>query len=185
MRELEIVIDLSRAETGAEAAREMLSDLCVRHDLSRWEYTDKVRIAPYEIPHSHPILTLNSQYAIGPGKDEDLFLATYIHEQLHWALDEYLEQETAQVIEIFKSRYPDFHKAEPLTAKDEYSTYLHILVNWLEYAIMTELVGPKLAAEVISKYRHYTKIYQIVVQDFAEIEKTLTKAGFLPLPQPR
>ncbi|MCR9212184.1 MAG: hypothetical protein NXI13_00590 [Proteobacteria bacterium] len=65
----------------------MLFKLHDRYDLSRWEYTKKVRIAPYEIPHSHPILTLNSQYAIGPGADEDLILATYIHEQLHWALD--------------------------------------------------------------------------------------------------
>lgn len=182
---MEIFIDLKRIEANAKAARDMLSELRGRHDLCRWEYTDKVRIAPYEIPHSHPVLTLNSQYAVGPGKDELLFLATYIHEQMHWALDDCLKQETEAVIDEFRIRYPDIHQAEPLTAEDEYSTYLHIVVNWLEFAILTELAGKEQAAEAISRYRHYTEIYQIVLKDFLDIEDVLRKGGILPLPLPQ
>ncbi|MCR9212183.1 MAG: hypothetical protein NXI13_00585 [Proteobacteria bacterium] len=72
-----------------------------------------------------------------------------------------------------------------MTAKDEYSTYLHIVVNWLEYAIMTELLGHQRVSEMVSKYRHYKKIYEVVVQDFVEIEGVLKKGGILPLPQPK
>ena len=41
------------------------------------------RIETGVIPHSHPVLTLNTQYI-----DRDtLQIATFVHEQLHWFFD--------------------------------------------------------------------------------------------------
>jgi hypothetical protein len=57
--DIEVVLDLDSLRRNAERTRDGLLDLRRRFDLSRFEYTRRVRIAPLEIPHSHPTLTLN------------------------------------------------------------------------------------------------------------------------------
>jgi len=183
MIKMDISVDLSMARKGAEAAKAMLTELRMRYDLSRWEFTDKVRIAPFEIPHSHPVLTLNSQYAIGPGKDEELFLATYVHEQIHWLLDDHRSEGTERASEEFKGKYPNFHEGTPSTAQDEYSTYLHFAVNWLELTALIELHGTERARAILARHRIYSKIYGAVLTETDVIETVLLKTGVLPLPQ--
>ena len=48
----------------------------------RLEFTKHVRVAPTEIPHSHPVLTLNTQLY-----NPDEILCLYLHEQMHWYED--------------------------------------------------------------------------------------------------
>jgi hypothetical protein len=57
---LEIVLDFASVQRGAERVRKMLLDLRQRFDLSPFEYSKQVRIAPTEVPHSHPMITLNT-----------------------------------------------------------------------------------------------------------------------------
>ena len=78
--ELEISIDLGTAKDNAERAVEMLVGLRRKYDLRRWEYTRQIRIAPLEIPHSHPVLTLNGFHAAPGFENEDKFLQNYLHE---------------------------------------------------------------------------------------------------------
>ena len=92
MNDFNVEIDLETAQRDAEAARDLLRGLRERYDLSDWEYTHTVRIAPLEVPHSHPVLTLNAMDV----RDEDAFLSTYLHEQIHWGLDLHREDETAR-----------------------------------------------------------------------------------------
>ena len=118
--EFRVDIDLETAQRSATEARDRLLELRERYDLSRWEYARTVRIAPTERAHSHPVLTLNGFH----NADEDAFLSTYLHEQIHWGLDLHREEETERAIEKLRDAYPDAHRGLPETGDDEYTTYL-------------------------------------------------------------
>ena len=73
-------ISLATGTEGEARARDQLLLLLDRYELHRWQFTSRVRIEQGAIPHSHPVLTLNTRYP-----DDDLLaLSTYLHEQLHW-----------------------------------------------------------------------------------------------------
>jgi len=180
-----ITIDLTTVHELVEKARDLLIKQRSEYDLSKWEYTKEVRIAPYEIPHSHPVLTLNARLVDGPSKDEEAFLSTYIHEQLHWALDDYRPSETEEAIQVLRKKYPDFHEGLPVTAKNEASSYLHLIVNWLELTVMTDLIGIAPAKNLMARFHHYTKIYETVLRDYDEIQAVLRDTGIVPMPQPQ
>src|SRR5215467_3302302 len=72
-------IDLSVARARAEKIIECIKRLRENHDIRRFEYTKHLRVAPTETPHSHPILTLNTQL-----HNPDEILCEYLHEQMHW-----------------------------------------------------------------------------------------------------
>ena len=79
---LDISLETDAPEERAVAAQ--LRDLLARFDTSRYWWTKRVRIAAGELPHSHPVLTVGTrQY-----DNEHMLLADFIHEQLHWYLDE-------------------------------------------------------------------------------------------------
>ena len=72
-----------------DSAREVetkvqLEKLLEQHDLSRWIFTREIVIDEKTgIPHSHPVLTLSTNYS---GQDAR-FLSAFVHEQLHWFLN--------------------------------------------------------------------------------------------------
>ncbi len=174
-----IEIDLELGQQRADAARRLLVNLRDQHDLTSWEYTSKVRIAPFEVPHSHPLLTLNARL-VG---DEDAFLATYLHEQIHWALSLHREKETELAIERLRALYPEVPSAFPEAARNEYSTYLHMVVNWLELMAVSEFIGRERAESQTQRRRIYTWIYRTVLEDWDNIETVLKATEVLPPPR--
>lgn len=69
--------------TASEHSREVhtareLRQLLATHDLSGLQWTSRVIINGHEVPHSHPVLVLNTQ------AQGDHLLGTYVHQQLHW-----------------------------------------------------------------------------------------------------
>ena len=143
-----------------------------------WEYTRTVRVAPLERAHSHPVLTLNACH-IG---DEDAFLSTYLHEQIHWGLDLHRKDETACAIAQLRATYPDAHRGLPETGDDEHTTYLHLVVNWLEGFATAEFIGRERAEAVARRASFYTWIYRTTIDDCETIEGVLREVGILPLP---
>jgi hypothetical protein len=79
--DLMIELDLDAVRKAGDRVRTRLLRLRREFDLTPFEYTRRVRIAPLEIPHSHPVLTLNTRT-----EDDHALLCTYIHEQMHWYL---------------------------------------------------------------------------------------------------
>ena len=64
-------------------------------------FTNVIQIKSTSIPHSHPILTLNTRVR----ESEPHNVETFIHEQFHWfAQDNPLYDEG---IDYLKSKYPD------------------------------------------------------------------------------
>ena len=182
-QEFTIELDLSTAHRSAESARKLLLELRSRYDLSPWEYTPKVRIAPLERPHSRPVLTLNGRHAISRTRNEDAFLSTYLHEQIHWALGIHRTDETVRAVDAFRQLYPDAHTAPPATAANNWSTYLHLVVNWLEIKAAAEFIGLERAVAVARRRKHYAWMYRTVVEERDRVEAVLTSSGVLPLPR--
>lgn len=177
-----VEIDLAQSRRHAEAARDLLLALRARYDLSGWEYTRSVRIAPLERSHSHPVLTLNTRHLASDPDGRDTFLSVYLHEQIHWALSIHRKEETARAIGSFKAAYPGFHSGPPETADNEQSTYLHLAVNWLEIMAAGEIFGRERAEAVARRSHVYSRIYKTAIDDHHRIEMILTEEGVLPLP---
>ncbi|MGH8931361.1 MAG: hypothetical protein ACRDZO_12235, partial [Egibacteraceae bacterium] len=167
--------------TWAEAlTRGQLLRLHDTYDLRPWRWTDDVRIETWSRPHSHPILTLNSRWV----DDDDRLLATYLHEQCHWWLT-ILDADAFQgAIRWLHERWPVVPTEPPTGARNEHSTYLHLLVCWLEYDALRTLRGPAEARRIVGLRQHYTWIYSTVVADDAEFAAFARRLGLVPRPPP-
>lgn len=155
-----VEIALEHDSDGERATREQLREVLARYDVERWTVTERLRIAEDEIPHSHPVLTLHTR-ALGAPVQQ---LSTYLHEQFHWWVSEHPAQEEAAVA-AFRGRFPDVPAGGGQGGRDEYSTYLHLIVCDLEYQAMTELVGEAEARDMLAGWNHYTWIYDKVLND--------------------
>ena len=155
----------------------MLQALRRRHDLSRFEYTRVVRIVPGGDTFSHPMLTLGNRFA----ENEDTLLSTYLHEQMHWYLWYLGTPERDPVAPFFDElvrRYPEAPTELPDGARNYESTYLHLVINWLEVAATAEFIGRRRAVAVAEVQRSYRWIYRTVLRDWD------AAAGALRAPRP-
>jgi hypothetical protein len=170
-------IDLSTAQARAEKIVECMKRLREQHDLRRFEYTDHLRVAPTEIPHSHPVLTLNTGLY-----DPEAILCEYLHEQMHWYLGGWgCADENGPVIAELKQRYPEAPVGFPEGANDQYSTYLHLLVNWLEIEAASQLIGRERVTEIVGRKHSYRWIYRSVLSDWHSLEGVFRMHGIVPI----
>ena len=156
-----------------QRAARQLQRLLDEYDLARWIFTRKIVLKKWEIPHSHPVLTLNSAHL----DDDHAQLAAFLHEQFHW----YLEDRPAQVeqaIADFERVFPEAPVGNGAGARDRHSTYLHLVVCDLELQAMIGLVGEAEARRVLGDNRHYTWIYRQVL-DNPLVRQTNARAGLL------
>ena len=143
------------------AVGEKLQQLVEEYSLSKWIRTWTVHIEPGVIPHSHPVLTLNTRTT-----DDARVLSTFVHEQFHWWIEEGTEgMGFDAAIEEFRSIYPEVPVGYPDGARSEFSTYLHLVVCHMEYQAMSILMGEDTARQVIGRMTHYQWIYDRVLND--------------------
>ena len=168
----EIEINVHEETALTEKGRTQLKRILANYNLDPWIYTHKVMIQSRVIPHSHPVLTLNTLYV----NDDISQLTTFIHEQIHW----YLSADTIATelaIGEFKARYPEVPVRGGQGARSEYSTYLHLIVCWLELDAMTHLIGKEAARKLISEMTHYQWIYKQVLEEGDYIQSVVEKHG--------
>ncbi|MDZ7789188.1 MAG: hypothetical protein U5L08_01575 [Xanthomonadales bacterium] len=72
-------VHLAGVNEREEKVAEVLIGLSKKHSLSPWLFTNQVRIESGVIPHSHPILTLNTRHI----ENYNQLLAVFLHEQIH------------------------------------------------------------------------------------------------------
>ncbi|MGE3465344.1 MAG: M23 family metallopeptidase, partial [Pyrinomonadaceae bacterium] len=169
---------LKNGTRAEQQTKEQLERLFKSHDLSKWTMTKSILIdEKTSIPHSHPVLTLNTSYL----KDDELLLATYVHEQIHWFV---IKDQTAlaAAIKDFKAMFPTVPAGGPEGARDESSTYLHIAVCYLEYTAMRELMGVFKAKQIMDFWatHHYTWIYRTVSIRRRDIGNIMFKHKLIP-----
>jgi hypothetical protein len=175
-----IDVDLDHARREADRVRDMLHALRRRHDLSRFEYTRVIRVVPGGDTYSHPILTLGNRFA----DNEDLLLSTYLHEQMHWYLWYLGTPEKDPVAPFFDElvrRYPEAPTELPDGARNYESTYLHLVINWLEVAATSEFIGRHRAMAVADVQRTYRWIYRTVLRDWDALQELYERHGLVPI----
>jgi len=159
---------------GENRTRAQLARLLSAYDLDKWIFTTTVAIDERAIPHSHPVLTLHTRHI-----DNDLhLLSTFVHEEIHWHLVAKGDQTQAAITELMKV-FPSAPTGGAEGARDAESTYLHLIVNYLEFQAMKELLGDRQAKEVFDFWAtdHYTWIYRTVLSDEERLGKVVTRHG--------
>jgi hypothetical protein len=157
----------SAREQGTAAA---LERVMTTYDLEGLVITRDVEIDETGRPHSHPDLTLTTQYE----HDEHRLLAEFVHEQLHWFEETHGDQRDIAIART-KELYPSVPSDPPEAADDENSTRLHLLVCYLEYQALKCLIGAHAAHETIDALsrHHYRWVYRTVLQDEAAIGRLI------------
>lgn len=161
--------------------RQNLEQLIQVYDLNPVIFTREIQIESRVIPHSHPILTLNSRYAEQPNK----ILSSFVHEQLHWwGMKRKVAMDKA-ILDL-KKLFPVLPKTG--LAKDENSTYLHLVICFLEYEAMIHYLNRKEANKIlkdfIQKDKVYPWIYTQVYLKYKNIDGIVKKYRLSPLPKP-
>jgi hypothetical protein len=169
-----IEIRLHHGTPLEERARDQLRRLLRTYDLRKWLFTRDVLIQSGVIPHSHPVLTLNTRNV-----DDDMAqLATFVHEQLHWFLTDHVERaKTGAALTELRALYPTVPTAPPEGARGERSTYLHLIVCFLELQALTELLGELRARQQLERWTHYTWVYRAVLTDTERIGGLVRRHG--------
>lgn len=167
-------ITLASGSELESQARDQLLRLLAQFDLDPWRFTGRVRIETGAIPHSHPVLTLNTRYV-----DRDhLALCTYLHEQIHWWVSARDQQREAAIAEAHE-RWPEV-PVLPEGARSIYSTYLHLAVCSLEYRALAELLGEATAREILGDRPFYTWIYRVILDEPEWFDRWLARHDLIP-----
>jgi hypothetical protein len=159
--------------------KQNLEHLIQVYDLEPFIFTDLIHIQSRVVPHSHPILTLNSRFAEAPHR----LLAVFLHEQLHWWLEKNQEK-----VKLAKLDLKKIFLAIPKEgmARNQDSTYLHFIVCYLEYRALQHFLGKKQADHIlmtmIKEDKVYPWIYGRIFEKYQEIEKIIRQHDLEPAP---
>lgn len=159
------------SDAEVETSRQLLA-LLRRHDVTPWLFTRSLVIAEDAVPHSRSVLTLSARYL----RDDGLLLSSFIHEQLHWFLATKERSVSSAVMEL-EGLFPEVPVGYPEGADSRHSTYLYLLVGWLEWEALTRLVGAEEADRVITFWTrdHYRWVYRTVQSHRAPIAGIVIK----------
>lgn len=149
-------------EQNIEEARQQLRRILSEYPLDPWIITQEVQIKAGIDPHSRPILTLNTDYL----DDDQTQLSIFVHEQAHWI--PWAKRKAA--IESLRELYPKIPgvpENNDNPAGDKLATYNHMVVAWVEFDAMTELVGKQKASQIIKD-----KVQEKVSEPYSAVEKS-------------
>lgn len=97
-------------------------------------------------------------------------MATYLHEQMHWFVSSH-PRALAEALKDLRQMYPNVEVgAANGGASDEKSTYLHLLICFLELDALSRIIGTPSARTLISKKPYYRWIYKAVLADFDSLK---------------
>jgi len=170
-------ITLKQGTPDEARTRDQLRRLLTTYDVSPWIYTTSIVIDERAIPFSHPVLTLHTRHA----KDDELLLSSFVHEQFHWFLADRREPTDLAIADLRKL-FPTVPAGGTAGARDEYSTYLHLLVCYLEQQADLRVLGELKTKQVMDFWAtdHYTWIYQTVIGRSREIGQIMRERKLVP-----
>jgi hypothetical protein len=171
-------IALKQGTPDEARTRDQLERLLATYGLAPWIYTKSIVIDERAIPFSHPVLTLHTRHM----KDDELLLSTFVHEQFHWFLVE-RRAGTEEAIADLRRLFPTVPAGGTAGARDEYSTYLHLLVCFLEQQADRQLLGELKTKQVMDFWAtdHYTWVYQTVISRSREIGQIMRDRKLMPV----
>jgi len=167
-------MEIARASNhpSERSAETQLKRLLAAYDLDAFVFTDRVRIDRTAIPHSHPVLTLNTRHI----DDDALQLATFLHEQMHWYVSGKGEVLQAAITDL-RAVYPDAPIGGVQGGRDDWSTYLHLIINMMEFDVLSQIIGRTEARQVLQRKDYYRWIYGKVLGDEDTIRAVMRTHG--------
>jgi hypothetical protein len=176
----DLTIELVRNDTSERATKDQLIRLTKSYQLDKWLFTKRVVIESGRqvIPHSHPVLTLSTRHL----KDDELLLSTFIHEQLHWYISDHPQKD--EILAALKQRHPSPMTDFPYGSGGETDTYFHLIICYLEYSALIQLIGEFRAYQVMLFWQqdHYTWVYKTVLEDRRSLHAIATQFKLLQKP---
>jgi hypothetical protein len=171
----EIEITLAHGSAAEEQTRTELRALLKQYDLGDWVWTRRVVIMQGAIPHSHPVLTLNTR------ESGMRLLSAFVHEQYHWYETAHPSDVAAAITEL-KKAYPGLPVGGQDGAADEQSSYLHVVVCYAEWQKMKALAGTERAREVMQYLAgdHYRGIYRFVLEHEPGVADVVRRHKLMP-----
>jgi len=178
-----LVITMANNSPSEAQAKAQLERLLTTYDTRPWQFTSTVRIDAAAIPHSHPQLTLSTRHL----RDDELLLSTYLHEQLHWFLDQHDSAGAAAVADL-RQLFPTIPVGFPEGGTDETGNYYHLIVIYLEDRANRIVQGELRARQILDFWAtdHDTWLYRAIRDRGREIGEVVRKHGLLyPMRRPR
>jgi hypothetical protein len=189
--------EITFTEEKREQARQQLHRILAEYDLDPWIITNEVKIEEEVDPHSKPILTLNTNFL----DNDKMQLANFIHEQAHWLPFEKQQAAGQDLAELFPNinGMPNMDEGSEERRKRlieiQQRIYRHIVVGWVEFDGMVELVGEEEARKIIKEknnrfvkkpYSNLAKTflwyYERVMEDTEEVGRVLAKHDLIVTP---
>ena len=172
-----VQITLKQGTSAEVQTREQLQRLLKTYDLSPWIYTTSIVIDEQAIPFSHPVLTLHTRHT----KDDDLLVSTFLHEQLHWFVAARQEAADRAIADLRRS-FPNAPAGGTVGGRDQNSTYLHLIVCYLEQHADRRVFGELKTKQIMDFWAsdHYTWVYQKVIAQSSEIGEIVRSRGLEP-----
>ncbi len=167
-------VALAHGTSMEDATRAQLKRLVATYDLAPWLITRQVVIDEQAIPHSFPVLTLHARH-LG---DDDFLLSTFVHEQAHWFLSA-REAETTRAVGELKHLLPGLPTGHPEGAESEQSSYVHLVVIFLELEGATRALGTLRAKRVFDFWEtdHYRALYRTVREHHDVVARVVRQNG--------
>ena len=173
-----LVVRTKRHSPDEERVAQLLRDQLAQFDVTAWQFTNQVVVDERAIPHSHPVLTISTRPIL---RSELGVLAGYLHEQIHWQLSRQ-RRDVRHARRDLRGPFPKTPTRRGGGDGTRRSTYLHLLVNWLELAGVQTIAGRSAAVEVCAAATAgpvYPWIYRQVASHWAGIEAIIRRHNLL------
>lgn len=132
-------------------------------------FTHDIIVRAGSIPHSFPILTINTRT-----QDPVRILGTLIHEQMHWFVD--LHPSRRKAITMLRHHYPDngeFERSKQNGNPDSF--WEHLIVCFNTRRILTNILSSKSLNYFYSSDLPYPKTEKLVEENYLQLAIKLSK----------
>jgi hypothetical protein len=170
-------IQLAHGTPAEAATRTQLERIAKQYDLEHWIWTRTILVDADATPHSHPVLTVHTR-----NRSNDVYvLSTLVHEQLHWYETAHPEDTRAAMADL-RLAYPKLPVGGTDGAADEESSYLHVIVCYMEFQAMKALVGDETARKTMEFWAtdHYRAIYRLILSDEQAVGAIVNRHNLRP-----
>lgn len=148
-----------------EAVKLILEEVLAKYKVPN--FTSQIIIDEKSIPHSHPVLTLNTR------NSEPLFiLKTLVHEQFHW----FAQGTNYNQCVAYLKKYPDLGDCN---SKRPNSFWTHLIVCWNTRNFLQQTLKKEEVDFAYTDSRSYHLTEKFVAENFEELRKDLEPFGMV------
>jgi len=144
---------------------EIIKEICQKYDLPL--FTKEIVIEKGVVPHSHPILTLNTRV-----KDKRSLLATLVHEQFHWYAQNHPKYN--ECVSYLKSKYEDDGEHNKSgTYPNSYWEHIIVCFNTRNY--LKSFLSSEDLEWIYEQWQPYPALENLIVQRYKEVQVDLER----------